>query len=154
MHYDGGTTHIPQTQHVPHCTPRATNEKEHRDHLSPQQSLDNTRRPASRNPTQPRRQRLRMREDPVAAPRGERDIAALRTHRTCWTRQGTRLALRLNTWDGGDINPFPECKNTEHKAHRPQDRGKGTPPEDPIARGSGYGEAYAAWRLPQNISSS
>ena len=90
----------------------------------------------------------------MAAPRGDRDMSALRPHKTCWTRQGIRPTLRLHTWDDGDINPFPESENTEHKAHRPQDSGRGTPREDPNAGGSGCGEACDACRLPQDISAS
>jgi hypothetical protein len=139
MHYKGGTSHIPQTQRVPHCTPRATNGKEHRENLSPHQPTSNTRRPLSCNPPQPRRQRPQMSKDPVAAPHGELDTTAHRPHRTCWTCQVPKPKLRLHTGGGGDIDPSPEGKNTENKAQRQQERGKGTPGEDPIARRNGCG---------------
>jgi hypothetical protein len=96
----------------------------------------------------------KRREDPVAPPRGERETSANRSHKTCQTSRGTRPTLRMHTREGGDINPFPEGKNTEHKAHRLQDRGKGTSWEDPGARRSGCGGAHGAWRLPQTTTAS
>jgi hypothetical protein len=58
------------------------------------------------------------REDPMAALRGYRENSVHRTHKTSQTRQGTKPTLRLHAKEGGGINPFPENKNTEHKAHR------------------------------------
>ena len=108
MQYDGGTTHTPQSLHVPHCTLRATNGIEHRNHTSPQQTTENTRKPPSLYPTQPRKQLLHMSLDQMTVTRSEREITAHMTHGTCQTRHGTRTACRLHTREGGDTNPSPK----------------------------------------------
>jgi hypothetical protein len=139
MHYDGGATHTPRTLHVPHCTPRATNGIEHRDHVSPQQTTKNTRIPPSLHHTQPRRQQIHTSQDQMAVTRSEREITAHMTKGTCRTRQGTRTAYILHTGEGGDTNPFPEGNNTKHKAHGLLDKGNETQGVYPRARGSGSG---------------
>ena len=152
MHYDGGTTHIPQTQHVPHCIPRAKNRKEHRYHPSPQQSLNNTRNHLSRKPAHSRGQLLLTSEDPRVVPRGKRGTTALKTHGTCWNSQGTRTTPRLHIEEGGVLKTFPEDMNIEHKSHKWQDKGKIMPGEDPNARGGGGKGVKGAWILPQLIA--
>ena len=108
MQYNGGTTHMPQTQHIPHRTPQ-NNGKKHRERHSPHRSSEKTYKPTSRNPTQQSMQRPHERMEPLATPHGELDSTVPRPHMTCMIPQGNSPAHIPHTEEGGNI--FHEDQN-------------------------------------------
>ena len=131
---------------TPLIVPHKITEREHRGHLSPHRSSEKACKPSSRNPTQHSKQRLHAIMVPMAAPHGELDTAAFRPHKTCWIPHGNSPA---HTGEGE--NTFHDDKDPKHKAHRRQDKGKGTLGEYPRARGNGSSGINGAWILPRNI---
>jgi hypothetical protein len=128
MQHDGGTTPIPQTQHILHRTPQ-DNKKAHREHQSPRRTPEKTYKLTSRNPPQHSRQRPHAQKDPLAATHGELYSTAPRAHKTSRAPHGNIPAHRSHTGESG--NTHHEDKNPEHKAHRRQNEGKETTGEYP-----------------------